>query len=105
MHVGYVFYRIFQQPGPIGIQVHPGIRESFLHGLDDFHFFIPGQYAAFQLEILEPVFFLSCPAQGHDAVRIQGFFIPQPVPFTVRIFLMVIGQIRLVSVPYEEQIT
>ena len=96
--------RLLQTPGPVGVQVHPGIGEGLLDGGHGFGLVEGGEHAALELEVLKAVLVVGGSGQSHDGLRGQSLLVAETIPVTVGVGLFLILQIGLFPVAYVEEI-
>ena len=98
------FNRFIQRPCAVGIERDARLWKAFRQRHNRFRFFFPGQYAAFQFEVVETIFLIRCFRQTHYRIRGHRLFMTQAIPVAFFIRLALIRQRRRFTVTNEEQI-
>ena len=94
----------FQAPGPIGIDVDPGIGEGFLQGPAGVHFVGTFHNPALQLEVPETVLFVKDLGFFHHLFMGEDFSPAVPEPGIRAVGFIQVGQVRFILVGHIEQI-
>ncbi len=96
--------RFIKRPGPVRIQRHARLRETFSQGGDSFRLFFPGQHPTLQFEIIKTIFFIRGFRQAHHRIRRHRFIVAEPVPVAFLVRLALVRQRRQFAVTNKEQI-
>ena len=80
MHSLAQFHSFAEAPCAIGVDVYPCRRESFFQCPQSLHFFLTGENATLQFEIVKAIFLLQCLCLLYDSLGSQDFLTPQAEP-------------------------
>jgi hypothetical protein len=74
------FDGFLEEPGAVGVEGDPGLREAGGEGADGFDLARGAEHAALELEVLEAETFLRGLRLAHDALGSEGFLIAKTMP-------------------------